>query len=735
MNARRRLVIGLTLLLSTTTLFADDAADARIKRHPRPSGYAEPGEARLAEPQLAFRSIIKEIDVYTDATASFPHRLAEKFKVTRVAVNGVPLDDFVVRNDVVINQHRHVHGSEDFSVGVLADWKPGKEYTVLVAGVQPDGEPVELEVTGKAPDEQRLVGGMSFGRPTPSIPFYHLSIGLSKEAVEPGKVTRVEVDGQWARDARVFNTGMPDPRKKDQAKGISGESYEGLIDGSRGVQIIAPCNWTAWSKHTVKVTMENDAGEDRSFEREGTAGGGGYWDINWPHSISIVVHETAGVLRQGEPVHLSLGMFADDVTDPHKGVRVVVYDPNHPAADDNGYVVAPHQVLDVVEWRDEEVLAIEEKDAETGEPVHRYDPTTTVDLVFLADVLPYEHKVYQVLYGNPEAAAASVDLGLKVTNREGLAQVVENAHYRYELAANSGAVETVTVLGDGEPVLLEHKLETNGAVHWNPGCYAPPKPWVHASDWENPEFKQITGPILHRTRKYAPLPHMEEVTAHVSYEFYAGQPYTISSSLMEVKQDIYVKALRNGEIVFNHAVLNEFVWLDELGKVRSAMVKSLKKHPIHGMEIPAGTPWFALINREQKVGFANITLAYENTNIYGDPVSLAQPYLYVQNRPWGYWSRALVYPFGGINLTRLMRVRKGSLYYEKNAYVPFRLGDDNAPFAFVDNVRKQLTHPLHVHEFQLTNPRTPEKWIMPILTAPFDEGVEGAVSSQKEKKE
>jgi len=293
----------------------------------------------------------------------------------------------------------------------------------------------------------------------------------------------------------------------------------------------------------------------------------------------------------------------------------------------------------------------------------------------------------------------------------------------------------VTVLGAGDPVLLEHKLETNGAVHWNPGCYAPPTPWVHASDWEKPEFEQITGPLMHRTRRYAPLPHMDSVTANVAYTFYAGQPYVLMSSLMEVKEEIFVKALRNSELVFNHAVLDEFVWLDPLGTVQSLRIEGSREHPIHALEISADTPWMAFISREHKVGFASITLAYENANVFGDPPSEAQPYIYVQNGPWIYWCRPLVYPFGGQNLTRLMRARKGSVYLEKNAWLTFRLKDGDDSFVEVKDLAKRLTNPLTVHEWMDMDDRTPAAWVMPILTMPFDEGVAGAVSGHKVKEE
>jgi len=44
---------------------------------------------------------------------------------------------------------------------------------------------------------------------------------------------------------------------------------------------------------------------------------------------------------------------------------------------------------------------------------------------------------------------------------------------------------------------FEHRLETNGAVQWNPGVYSPPRPWIHASDWDPPpHYAEIRGPIF-----------------------------------------------------------------------------------------------------------------------------------------------------------------------------------------------------------------------------------------------
>ncbi len=705
--------------------------EADTTHHPRPAGFSEAG-TESPPPGLSFQGVREDAKYTVDMVATFPKTAVVPAKVAAVSVNGHALDTYLVKNANIFNGHREVHGTEDISVSLYEGWEPGEEYTVEITLAARQGDDVTLTTKATAPAERAATGGIGFGAPSPEFPYHHVTMGFAKEAIAPGTVTRVEVDGVWNRDARFFNEGIQDPASVEGSKGLEGESYRGEIDGARAFRVVAPCVWTNGSKHTIKVTVADADGKETVYEHAGTAPATrGHWSDAWPHVIALVVHETAGIRRDGEPIHATIGPYADDFGPETSPIKVVTYDPTHPKAGDDGYVVAPHQIVEVSEWRDEAMLNAEEKDAETGELIHRYDPTTTVEFVFLADVQQYEKKVYQVLYGNPAAQPDAMESDLTVVQHDGLGENVKNSYYAIETSANSGAVETVTIHDGDEPVLLEHKLETNGAVHWNPGVYSPPTPWVHVSDWENPDAARLSGPLMHRTRHHALLPFMDTASAHVSYTFYAGQPYILQTSLLEVLEDMFVAALRNGEMVFNHAVLNEFVWLDEMGVVQSLMIEGTKEHPVHAMDFPADTPWMAFVNREQKVGFANIALSYENTNRYGDPASVAQPYFYIQNGPWIYWSRPMVYPFAGNNMTRLMKVRKGSMYYEKNAWVPFRFADGDNPYAEIERLNKQLRAPLKVMEWMATDKRAPEGWIMPILTMPFDEGVAGQVGSQK----
>ena len=76
-------------------------------------------------------------------------------------------------------------------------------------------------------------------------------------------------------------------------------------------------------------------------------------------------------------------------------------------------------------------------------------------------------------------------------------------------------------------------------------------------------------------------------------------------------------------------------------------------------------------------------------------------------------------------------MRQGSEYREQNAWLPFRFAESGDPFEPVESIRKRLMHPLLVREWMATDRRTPDHWIAPLLTAPFDEGVAGAKGAQK----
>ncbi|MCK4758589.1 MAG: hypothetical protein KAT69_00995, partial [Candidatus Aminicenantes bacterium] len=99
---------------------------------------------------------------------------------------------------------------------------------------------------------------------------------------------------------------------------------------------------------------------------------------------------------------------------------------------------------------------------------------------------------------------------------------------------------------------------------------------------------------------------------------------------------------------------------------------------------------------------------------------------------WYYLSRAFVYSFGSNNQSRMLPVKKGSVYHERTAWMAFPL-EHKGYFSYVDMTYNMLKYPLSVVEEIETYPESPEGWLVPILTEPFEEGVKEAIGGEKKK--
>jgi hypothetical protein len=558
---------------------------------------------------------------------------------------------------------------------------------------------------------------MGFGYPSSNYPYYHLKYTFPKDEFGAFKVETVMVNGEEVRDFDMTDDGESRWDKK--------------ITGNSDLAMTVRCVWEKGESYNLTVKGIDEGGKTVVLQASGMAESGwGYWNKNWKYYATVVLEEEDGIKRVQEPVHIKMALYADRLTDPAREIRVAEFDPYMMNSTKGPHMEVPSQVYHIATW-DDRSLIDEVETGESGERVIRYLPTTTLEVAFFADVERYSEKVYLVFYGNPNADAPVYEADLVVSGEE-IGQSIENEMNIFDLDDNSGAFFTI-FLKQGKDAVLEHKLETNGAIHWNPGAYSPPHAWVHASDWQNPHFEQVSGPVFHMTKRWAPLPHMDNVHVMITYVFYAGKPYVITTSYTELEEEIFVKTIRNGEIVFNHVELNEFVYLTPRGNIDGFMIEGSRPHPAHAIHIPYDTPWQAFINREKGIGFAGITLELANTNKYGGLSDAEYPYFYVANGPWIYWSRALNYSFGSNNTSRMIRAKKGSIYYEKTAYMPFVLGEKSPDeFRMVEEADAMLRNPLHVSYHLDTDNRNNKGWVVPILVEPFDEGVEGAVGAQED---
>ena len=542
------------------------------------------------------------------------------------------------------------------------------------------------------PEGPQVVAGHGF--PTPQHPYYHLRLAFRLDGSDSFRIKRVKVNGERVRDFVSFH----DFRfLKDQALKPGGHS-----------ELFVRWDWKPREVQTVEVQAEGGVRGEKTLALRARAqapASGGYWDPAWKYYAGLVVSENAGIDRTDEPVHTSLAVYADRIHDPKREVRVVAVD----CLSGEQREVAC-QVHEVKYYRAEGVKVGDE-----------YQPTTTFQVSFFADVPADSSRVYLAFYGNPKAKATAYAEGLSV-NGHGPGITIENPYYQAVLHPKSGSIDEIH-LKMGVGAKFYHHLETNGALHWNPCFYAPPKPWLHASDWDPPpEQTVLVGPVFVSTQRSGHVePYQDESHLSVTYRFYARTPWIFLSTTLEVRKDIAAKALRNGEIVLDRKLVDEFAWREPDGGVGTMLITDGPKHPRHAKVLPADTPWTCFFNRKGRYGLGLVTSKLADFRTDGGLPKYFNRYRYLQWSKWVYTCRPLVYTFSTMNQARLVPVAAGNLYYEEMALLPLAIRPEGEDFAALELLHARMSNPLDVQIVEDTDPRAPEGWVSPVLVEEFNE--------------
>jgi hypothetical protein len=527
--------------------------------------------------------------------------------------------------------------------------------------------------------------------PRPEHPCYHLVAALRLDAGKDWKVEEVRVNGKRVRDYWVYNEGEFHKLR--------------VVHGAALAKVVVRCEWTAGSSAELELDLAQEGGKQRAtLKARATAPAqGGLWNPDWLYYTGVVLRENTGLARLREPVHVTLAVYADRVTDIEREARVVEIDPDSGVATE-----IPSQAYHASTWA-------------TKKPDQYRQPTTTCEVAFLADVPAESEKVYLIFYGNPKAPAPTYPSDLQVSG-QGLGLTVENAFYKMQFQDTGGSIDSIQ-MKMGVDEVFEHRLETNGAVQWNPDVYSPPRAWIHASDWNPPpNYSEVRGPIFLMTKRWGAMPDYPEIEVSITYLFYAHLPHMLFSTTIDVVDDLHVVALRNGEFVFNHAVFQEFAWKQPDGSMASMVIKDGQRHPKHALRMEIDTPWLAYYSREHGCGFGAMTLdVSEMRRGHGLPRK-DYPFTYLAWGPWTYFSRVYTYSFGSNNPQRMVPVGKGTTYHEQMALMPFRLGPNpEEGFQNLDLQYARLADPLDIRVDLDTDERVPEEWVPPILVSEFEE--------------
>jgi hypothetical protein len=560
--------------------------------------------------------------------------------------------------------------------------------------------------------------GGRFSYPVDGQAWYSIRAPFAPPAGKAGtlsKVIRVEVNKARCRDSILYQDG----RELNGNEIKTGQPFE----------VKARFGWLPKTRYTVDLILEDvKSGAKTPLSWSGTSPSGkGYWDAAWKNYFSLVLSEENGFERTGYPVQATVGLMSNCLRSTDE-IRVVLAEKGD---GDVVYREVPSQVYDVVTWNDPKILAIEEKDAQTGKSVLRYHPTTSFSVAFLADIKPHAKATYLVFYNNPKARKPVYKSDLTVRNGKMLGRTIENKFYKIVLQEKSGVI--YEIVEKTTRIQLEHKLETNGAIHWNPDVYSPPHAWYHSSDWSNPRAEEVVGPVFYSLNLKGSLPYPKGINVGIRYHFYANSPVVMVETITEIEDNLFVMALRNAEVVFNKAVFTKAAFKKD-GATEILDFATSKMHPAHAAVLRPDTPWVSLFDEGKGIGFAALYLDLATPNLNGGQASLEQPYIYIQNGPWYYVSRGFVYSFGSNNQTRMLPVRAGSIYYDRNAWITFPYPKGQALASYLDRYYDMLKYPLALKDDMETFAESPEGWVVPILTEPFEEGVKSALGGKERKK-
>ena len=544
--------------------------------------------------------------------------------------------------------------------------------------------------------KELTVTKIEFGYPCPGIPFYNLKADIELpqssiievEAAIDGKILRA-TDVRRESDIEDINR----PPISERPPSGSSVSQDGTH--YKNLSVVGWVKWQPEQEYDVRISVRMKKTVHESTDdvwltcnkKVKAPAGVTVFDKAWKKYKSVIVSETAGITRSKEPVEVLLAFYPDEAQQLVRDIRVVSVDPKtHESSE------VASQTYDVQEYLKEDDLGPDKNGKPTRE-VPLWLPTVSARVAFLADVPAKTSRVFLVYYNNPDAMAKMYLTDLRVQG-EAPGLQIDNSVFSVILHPNSGHLDQITLKSKPD-VPFFHRLETNGAMHWNPDVYVPPRAWTHTADWKPPRnIKTVSGSVIAKSEVWDNMREVPEVDASVRYEFFPGMPYFLSSTCMRINESFNCLALRNAEMVFKRELITNAAWYDVIrDKVIDYDVVGMPD--LTDLKMEADVPWIAFYNKEKGIGFAGIQLSYANAGIES-PTRLLNPFFYITAGPWIYWARGLSHTYLSSNMQQVVPVLKGNVFSEKWAYLVYKIDNQSDPYAPIVEWQKRLTQPLRV---------------------------------------
>jgi hypothetical protein len=493
-----------------------------------------------------------------------------------------------------------------------------------------------------------------FQSPSFEVPYYRIHLPLE---IQQGNsmIRTLEINSKkWET---FFLT--KEQRTIDFSKPLERDTYTLAIDFA----------WQNNKKYNIKLTyLGGNTQDEKSHEIQAQAPQKGGVPIEAEGFYRVYrAEELVGLERKEEIVTLTLTVAKKDFE--KQGFLLL-----------DGSSPIHYQVLDVQESRPPE------KSAATH-PI-----TLTYKIAFPLSMAPLKKKMLLLLKGEPKTEGKSAF----VIKGEGLGQTVKNDFISLEFHPQSGQVNTIQNLKNGIKLFNEA-----GVIHWNPGCHIPGIAWDHSFNWNPPPvFEQTVGDYLYINSRRGPLQRIKDVDLEMRYILPINAPYFVSETLMSIKNDLGVSAIRNDEMVLHHQLFDTLAYKDRNGQMIKMLLEEKTDFPdgfVHAA--PEDCEWVGLLNTEKNYGF--FSLRINDTNISfttsGNWLNKPGTYFYApSNGKYVYWVRPLLYTWAEYTTRNLLtHVPRGSVFYEKNAYIIILLDEDFGDR--LDILLKKLKNPVRVY--------------------------------------
>lgn len=332
----------------------------------------------------------------------------------------------------------------------------------------------------------------------------------------------------------------------------------------------------------------------------------------------------------------------------------------------------------------EKMLSLQEQGSETSILAQRMGN----QYLFPVSLDAHTQKTYTI---TPTDSILSA--GLKVSGK-GMDLSLENTYFRASFSIPKNNPESGLYPGQLSTLYLKKKgvlLERDeNDIHWSPNFQRDGVDYKTMGHLNNEETSiTANNPYCFAMEKKGRVEGYEEIDLTGQYTFYAGLPYFLYDSKMEMNTDVTLSLLRNDEMTTNKT-FTDVVFPDATGKAHYiALYNEAQMDSLTHAPLADNLPWMGFVNRDKGYGLISIRLDYDNTNATGKPSPLYEPHTKVSlgANEGRYWNRRLIHEHNTL-------VPKGSRYYERNAYLT--LDHLDGLQRQIDDYRGALLHPLEV---------------------------------------